>query len=111
MVKIRKDRMKLALWKHALFRPRSRAGDTRKNACDLRLGIIEEALAVAPEPGIVAARLIPGAEYRIVARTGLPSTGSAMRTKASMPASPRSRVVKPRNLYATFGHPLHRALV
>jgi hypothetical protein len=45
------------------------------NADDLRRGIIEEAIAIAPELRVATARLIPGTEYRSVVRTGLPSTG------------------------------------
>lgn len=38
-------------------------------------GIIEEALASAPELRTAAARTIPGTDYRTVVRTGLPATG------------------------------------
>ena len=56
--------------------PRLTLPDLAKlNADDLRRGIIEEAIAVAPELRVATSRIIPGTEYRSVIRTGLPSAG------------------------------------
>jgi len=56
--------------------PRLTLPDLAKlSADDLRRGIIEEAIAVAPELRVATSRLIPGTFYRSVIRTGLPSAG------------------------------------
>jgi len=56
--------------------PRATLSDLAKlNPDQFIRGIIEEALVSAPELRTVAARTIPGTDYRTVVRTGLPSTG------------------------------------
>lgn len=56
--------------------PRATLSDLAKlNPDHFVQGIIEEALASAPELRVAAARTIPGTNYRTVIRTGLPSIG------------------------------------
>lgn len=56
--------------------PRATLADLAKlNPDHFVQGVIEEALAAAPELRVAAARTIPGNHYRTVVRTGLPSTG------------------------------------